>query len=141
MKFILCSIILDVRHNGGGNDYLNSPVVEWAESSLPKVNGQLYVIIGRGTYSAAQKLVTTLEALTDVIFAGEPTGSSPNHFGDPKSYKLPNSKLTLKISSLYHNDSPGDERQSLEPSILVPFTSKDYFGGVDLVLKTILSKQ
>ena len=48
------SIILDVRHNGGGNDYLNSPVVEWVESSLPKVNGQLYVIIGRSTYSAAQ---------------------------------------------------------------------------------------
>jgi len=135
------SIILDVRHNGGGNDFLNSPVIEWAESSLPKVNGQLYVIIGRGTFSAAQKLVSKLEALTEVIFIGEPTGSSPNHFGDPKSFQLPNSKLTLKISSLYHNDIPGDKRKSLEPSILVPFTSKDYFRGIDLVLNTILTKQ
>jgi hypothetical protein len=134
-------IILDIRHNGGGNDNLNSPVVAWVESSLPKVNGKLYVIIGRGTYSAAQKLVTKLEASTEVVFAGEPTGSSPNHFGDPKSYQLPNSNLTLKISSLYHNDAPGDDRRSLEPSILIPFTCEDYFGEVDLVLETILPKQ
>ncbi len=140
-EFQLGSIILDVRHNGGGNDHLNSPVVEWVESSLPKVNGKLFVIIGRGTYSAAQKLVTKLEASTEVIFIGEPTGSSPNHFGDPKNFQLPNSKLTLKISSLYHRDAPGDERKSLEPSIFIPFTSKNYFGGIDLVLKTILSKQ
>ncbi len=134
-------IILDVRQNGGGNGYLNPPVIDWVKSSLPKVNGQLYVIIGRGTYSAAQKLVTKLAASTEVIFVGEPTGSSPNHFGDARNFPLPNCEMTLRISSLYHQDAPNDQKESFEPSILVPLNSVDYFAGEDLVLKTILSSE
>ncbi len=135
------SIVLDVRFNSGGNNYLNAPVVEWVKSSMQGSKGNFYVIIGRGTFSAAQTLVTHLEATTDVILVGEPTGGSPNHFGDPVKLRLPHSDLTLAVSSLYHNDAPGDNRTTIEPQLLAPLSSKDYFSGRDPALEAILSAQ
>jgi C-terminal processing protease CtpA/Prc len=100
-----------------------------------------YVIIGRGTFSAAQTLVTHMEATTDVILVGEPTGGSPNHYGDPIKLRLPHSDLTLAVSSLYHNDAPGDNRTTIEPHLLAPLSSKDYFSGRDPALEAIRSSQ
>jgi len=135
------SIVLDVRFNSGGNNYLNAPVVEWVKSSMQGSKGNFYVIIGRGTFSAAQTLVTRLEATTDVILVGEPTGGSPNHFGDSVKLQLPHSDLTLAVSSLYHNDAPGDNRTTIEPQLLAPLSSKDYFSSRDPALEAILSAQ
>ena len=135
------SIVLDVRFNSGGNNYLNAPVVEWVKSSMQGSNVNFYVIIGRRTFSAAQTLVTHLEATTDVILVGEPTGGSPNHFGDPVKLRLPHSDLTLAVSSLYHNDAPGDNRTTIEPQLLAPLSSKDYFSGRDPALEAITSAQ
>jgi hypothetical protein len=135
------SIVLDVRFNSGGNNYLNAPVVDWVNSSMQGLKGNFYVIIGRGTFSAAQTLVTRLEATTDVILVGEPTGGSPNHFGDPVKLRLPHSNLTLAVSSVYHNDAPGDNRTTIEPQLLAPRSSKDYFSGRDPALEAILSVQ
>jgi hypothetical protein len=135
------SIVLDVRFNSGGNNYLNAPVVEWVKSTMQGSNVNFYVIIGRGTFSAAQTLVTRLEATTDVILVGEPTGGSPNHFGDSIKFQLPHSDLTLAVSSLYHNDAPGDNRTTIEPQLLSPLSSKDYFSGRDPALEAILSAQ
>ncbi len=135
------SIVLDVRFNSGGNNYLNAPVVEWVKSTMQGSNVNFYVIIGRGTFSAAQTLVTHLEATTDVILVGEPTGGSPNHFGDSIKLQLPHSDLTLAVSSLYHNDAPGDNRTTIEPQLLSPLSSKDYFSGRDPALEAILSAQ
>ncbi len=132
-------IVLDVRFNGGGNDYLNAPVDDWVKSSLPLVKGEFYVVIGRGTYSAAQKLVTRLERTTSVMLVGEPTGGRPNHFGDSIRSKLPHSDLTLAISSVYHKDAPGDDRQSIEPHRSAPSSSSDYFSGRDPAFDAILS--
>jgi hypothetical protein len=135
------SIVLDVRFNSGGNNFLNAPIVEWVKSSMQGSKENFYVIIGRGTFSAAQTLVTRLEATTDVILVGEPTGGSPNHFGDSVKLQLPHSDLTLAISSLYHDDAPGDNRTTIEPQILAPLSSKDYFSGRDPALEAILSAQ
>jgi hypothetical protein len=132
-------VVLDVRFNGGGNDYLNAPVVDWVKSALSLVNGHVYVIVGRGTYSAAQKLVTRLEATTEVILVGEPTGGSPNHFGDAVTLQFRYSDLTLSVSSQYHNDAPDDARWAIEPDLSTPLDSEAYFSGRDPAMDTILS--
>ena len=134
-------IVLDVRFNSGGNNYLNAPVVEWVKSSMQGFDGNFYVIIGRGVFSAAQTLVTRLEITTNVILVGEPTGSSPNHYGDAVKLKLPHSDLTLAVSSLYHNDAPGVDSATIDPQIMAPLSSKDYFSGRDPSLEAILSAQ
>ena len=133
------NIVLDLRFNGGGNDYLNGPVMQWIVSSPLVSQGRFYVIIGRATYSAAQKLVTRLDS-TNVILVGEPTGGSPNHFGDAREFILPNSKLSVTVSTVFHNDARGDSRRSIEPDIEAPVLATEYFAGQDSALNKIMSE-
>lgn len=132
-------IVLVIRFNGGGDDYLNLPVVEWLKSALPVIRGRFYVYIGRGTYSAAQKLIVRLEATTDVILVGEPTGGNPNYFGEVLKLQLPKSGLTLEVFTLSHEDAPGDTRRAIVPDILASFSAEDYISGRDPALQAMLS--
>ena len=43
--------------------------------------------------SSAVNFVSAMEAQTNAIFVGEEAGAGPNHYGDPKRYILPRSKL------------------------------------------------
>jgi hypothetical protein len=74
-----------------------------------------------------------------VILVGEPTGGSPNHFGDAEALELPHSGLTLTVSSRQHMDAPGDRRLSIEPRIRVPVSSADYFSNRDPALDAALA--
>lgn len=134
-------VLLDIRDNGGGNGFLNSPIVEWAMNSASAKRDRFFVAIGRGTFSAAQKLATRLELETDVLFIGEPTGSRPNHFGDSESHQLPHGDLTLSVSSIYWEDAGiGDSRDALRPDIPISESSEDFFGGSDPVLSAVVSR-
>ncbi|HZE08716.1 MAG TPA: hypothetical protein VE110_08165, partial [Gemmatimonadaceae bacterium] len=100
--------------------------------------GHLYVLTGRRTFSAAQMLVTELMKYTTSIFVGEPTASHGNHFGDSYRIVMPNSKVTVRVSTLWHQylDSR-DKRMMIEPDIAAPLTFADYAAGRDPVLRAV----
>ena len=75
-------LILDLRWNGGGNNYLNKPLIVGLIKSKVDERGKLFTIISRHTFSAAQNLVNELEKYTNTIFVGEPTGENVNFYGD-----------------------------------------------------------
>src|SRR5439155_9307453 len=92
--------ILDLRLNRGGNGALNRPLLlTIIRATKIDQKGKLVTIIGRGTWSAAQFLVNDLEEYTNTIFVGEPTGGKVNHFGDSRKITLPNSGITVRVSS------------------------------------------
>jgi hypothetical protein len=64
-------LVLDLRLNGGGNNYKNKPIVTGILESR-KINkaGKLFVIIGRRTFSACQNLVNELSNYTNAVFVG-----------------------------------------------------------------------
>ncbi len=133
--------VVDIRNNGGGNNGTCQPFVNLI-SNNPKINrkGRLFVIIGRETFSAASYLTTKLEFNTKAIFTGEPTGASPNHYGDNRPLILPNSKLEIRLSSIYWQNSFGfDNRTATEPQIKVELTPNDYFSMKDPVLEAVLN--
>lgn len=133
--------VVDIRNNGGGNNGTCQPFVNLI-SNDPKINrkGKLFVIIGRETFSAASYLATKLEFNTKAIFAGEPTGASPNHYGDNRPLILPNSKLEIRLSSIYwQNSFRFDTRTATEPQLKVELTPNDYFQMKDPVLEAILN--
>ena len=134
-------LVLDMRNNGGGNNYLVGPIVRGIMRS-PRLSqrGRVYVIIGRHTFSAAQNTVNYLKKWTDVIFVGEPTGSSVNQFGDAVPVKLPNSGLMPYASTVWWQDQ--DERVKdpwLAPDLSVEMSGQDYDHGRDPVLELALS--
>ena len=134
-------LILDLRNNFGGDNTYSPSIVDLLLKN-PKLNeiGSFYTLIGRKTFSAAQYLVNDLRKWTNVIFVGEPTGASPNSFGDSKKVQLPNSNLTVRISTIYWRDYTGDEqREWIAPDIPVLNNGPDHFNNQDLAFRTCLT--
>ena len=134
-------LIIDLRRNFGGNGGLNKSLV-LAIANSRELNrwGRVFVLTGPRTFSAAQMLVNELEDLTRALFVGEPTGSPPDHFGDPKKIALKNSGLTLRVSGLHWPSSfGGDRRAATNPDIPAPWTAHAYFAGADPALEAAVA--
>lgn len=134
-------LVLDVRLNGGGNNYKNKPIVTGL-IRCEKINqpGKLFVILGRRTFSACQNLVNELDNYTNAIFIGEPTSENINFYGDNRKVELPNSKIPVYLSFAWWQDKPQWENSDwLAPDIAVEMSFADYHSNRDPVLETALN--
>jgi hypothetical protein len=139
-KSELPNLILDLRHNNGGNNFLIWPIVRLLVfHELSGDDHQVWVITGRNTFSACQNLINFIERVTDrAVFVGEPSSSRTNFTGEDTDVQLPYSGLELSISSRYWQDSyPGDRRPYISVAMPVELSSADYFGGHDPVLEAL----
>ncbi|MBC7875447.1 MAG: hypothetical protein H7Y01_15710 [Ferruginibacter sp.] len=131
--------ILDIRLNGGGNNYLNKSVITGIIQAK-KINrkGHLFIITGKATFSAAQNLTNELEKYSEAIFVGEPTSENVNFFGDTRTEILPNSKLNVNLSWLWwQNLDPRDKRQWTAPQLAADLSFEDYQKGIDPAMEVI----
>lgn len=133
------TVIVDVRHNNGGNGELLVPLLRTLirfETSGP--GRRLFVITGPATFSAAQSFVAQLDRLTNAVFVGEPSGSRPNFVGEDASLLLPWSGLRGSVSTRTHRVSSADERVWIAPEMPVPATGADWLAGRDPALDAVL---
>ena len=134
------TLVVDVRHNNGGNNGLLRPLVRALVEFDASPEHRVFVVTGRNTFSAAQNFINRVERLVDAVFVGEPSSSSPNFTGEESDVLLPYSRLRASISSRYWQDSdPGDDRPWIAPHVPVELTAEEYFTGVDPALEAILS--
>jgi Peptidase family S41 len=132
-------LVLDVRLNGGGNNYKNKPIVTGIIKSKINQKGKLFVIIGRRTFSACQNLVNELHNYTNAIFVGEPTAENVNFYGDTRRVELPKTKLNVALSFAWWQDKPQWENDDwLSPNVAVEMSFKDYQTNSDPVLDAAL---
>ncbi len=133
-------LVLDLRLNGGGNNYKNKPVITGIIESK-KINqpGKLFVIIGRRTFSACQNLVNELSNYTNALFVGEPTSENINFYGDNQKVELPKSKLPVYLSFAWWQDKPQWENAPwLAPHLAVDMSFEEYKTNKDPVLEACL---
>lgn len=133
-------LVLDLRLNRGGNGEFNRPILR----ALIKANkvdqkGKLFVLIGRSTWSAAQFLVNNLEDYTNAIFVGEPSGGKRNSYGDSRRITLPNSGITVRVSTLWWQVDERDRRQWKAPELAADLSFDDYRNNIDPALKMALA--
>lgn len=135
-------LIIDLRFNHGGNSALNLSLVHGIiRSGRLRDPGRLFVLTGRGTFSAAINLAVDLERHTSAVFIGEPTGGRPNHYGDARRLILPNTGLVIRVSTLYWQlTDPRDRRTAIVPHQIIARNASDYFTGVDADLDFILAE-
>ncbi len=133
------NIILDIRHNAGGNGSTYPPILKTlAQFEALRPQGKLFVIVGRNTFSAAHNLLLDINRITDAIIVGEPSGSRPNALSEAGWVKLPYSKTLAIISSQFHQASKAeDHRIWVAPHIPISLSSSDYFSGKDPALEAI----
>ncbi|WP_182440219.1 tetratricopeptide repeat protein [Colwellia sp. RSH04] len=133
------NIILDIRHNAGGDGSTYPPLLKTLvqfESIRP--NGKLFVVMGRNTFSAAHSLLLDINRLSNPILVGEPSGSRPNALSEAGWFKLPYSGTWGIISSQFHQASKAeDHRIWVSPHVPVSLSSKQYFSGDDPAMQAI----
>ncbi|MBT8271952.1 MAG: hypothetical protein KJO25_07905, partial [Bacteroidia bacterium] len=133
-------LVIDVRLNGGGNNYKNKPVVTGIIET-EKINqvGKLFVLIGRRTFSACQNLINELDNYTNVIFVGEPSSENINFYGDNNRVQLPNSKIPAYLSFAWWQDKPQWEGGDwTSPHMFVDMSFEEYRTNQDPVLQAAL---
>jgi hypothetical protein len=124
-------LVIDLRNNSGGDSRLMDPLIDALKKLPINEKGKLFVIIGRRTFSSAVLNAVRLKQETNAVLIGEPTGGSPNHFGEIQNFALPNFDLTIYYSTKYFEMMPGLEAHTLMPDVTVPLTIKDYIAGID----------
>ncbi|WP_196140829.1 tetratricopeptide repeat protein [Aliikangiella sp. G2MR2-5] len=133
------NIILDLRHNAGGDGSTYPPLLKTLvqfEASNP--DGKLFVIMGRNTFSAAHNLLLDINRLTSPILVGEPSGSRPNALSEAGWFKLPYSGTWGIISTQFHQASKAeDHRIWVAPHVPAMLSSKQYFSGQDPAMNAI----
>jgi hypothetical protein len=128
-------VIVDLRHNPGGNNGTYPPLLEALSGR------QVVALISRTTFSAAGNFITELQEAADVTFVGEPSGGAPNQYGDPVPVELQSVGLTAQIAGVYWQKStPDDPRLAVEPEIPVELSSEEFFDGRDPVLRAALRR-
>ncbi|MBS3872444.1 MAG: hypothetical protein KGZ92_06225 [Firmicutes bacterium] len=133
-------IVIDLRHNRGGNSELFRPFLAWLcrEESLNQ-RGKLFVLVGRDTFSSAALNAYYLKFNTKALFVGEPTGAKPNHFGEVQYLELESSGLLIRYSTKYYELIEDDAQQSLVPDIECEVSFKDYSQGIDSFLAAVVA--
>jgi peptidase S41-like protein len=133
------NLILDLRQNGGGSTHLYAELLRTLIGFSLLPDRQLYVLIGRRTYSAAGNLATELEQLAGAVFLGEPSSECCTLYGSPSPFMLPFSKLSGRLPTKEWSLSREghDFRREMSPHVPVQLTARDYFVGRDPVIETV----
>ncbi|MBU3126308.1 S41 family peptidase [Clostridium tagluense] len=134
-------LIIDLRNNFGGNSSLLNPFIEYI-INCDKINktGNLFIIIGRETFSSALLNSFFLKENTSAIFLGEPTGGKPNCYGEVQRFILKNSGLTVCYSTEYYKIIEDDTLLSLLPDVNIEFTIQNYINNEDPCFEYINKK-
>ena len=132
-------LVIDLRNNTGGDSSILQPLIN-SVASDPNINrsDRLFVIIGRRTFSSGLFNAIDLRLRTNATFVGEATGGKPNGYGEVRSFRLPNSRLSIFYSTRLFTTMPGDP-SSLFPHVVVELSSTDFLSGRDPAMDSILN--
>jgi hypothetical protein len=132
------NLILDLRHNNGGSTSLYPQLLRTLTAFSRTGGNQVYVLIGRRSYSATGNFVTDLERLVDPIFVGEASSECCNLFGDAAVIRLPYSGTQGELTTLkWQLSEPWDRRREISPEVPVQLTAAAYFAGQDPAMDAI----
>ena len=133
----LTRVIVDIRHNYGGETFGYQPLADALVAAAPGWSRGLYLITGRNTFSAASLFAADLTARARVTVVGEPMGGSPSLFGNARDVSLPYSGLVLNVATEFFQPVTGDDRLELSPDLPVQLSLADYLAGRDPALGAI----
>jgi hypothetical protein len=134
-------LILDMRDNGGGDNTVGygeiiKPLL--ARSDLNR-KGHLYILVGAETFSAAMNNAAQFQDETNAILVGETIGERPNSYQEPRQFRLPNSHLVVRASTLYYTFRKKGENAVHPDKEIIP-TWDDVNAGRDPVLDWTLAQ-
>ncbi|MBI2780197.1 MAG: hypothetical protein HYX55_00180 [Chloroflexi bacterium] len=133
-------VVLDLRHNFGGELSALDPIQALFEDPAIGAHDRLFVLTGRNTFSAGSLLVARLDKDTDAVIVGEPMGGCPTIWSDPSDVALPWSGIVVSVADdVAVGVDPVDPRLTIEPDTVVTLTREDWADGRDPALDLIVA--
>jgi len=131
-------IAIDLRNNYGGNSDLLMPLIEILQKYNQDNVVKIYCFIDRNVFSSG--ILNTYSIKTDLnaVLVGQNTGQGVDHFGEVKSFQLPNSQITINYSTKYFFKNNEYSKQ-ITPDVLIEPTIEEYILGKDAVLDHVLN--
>lgn len=132
-------LVIDFRlYPGGDSEFLIPLILRLAEHPIAAPQGNVFVLVGPITASSA--VLNSIDLLNTInpIFVGEPTATSPNHYGESRSVGLVNSGLVLNYPTVFFAPV-ADGRDALYPAVEIRPTVAEFVAGDDPVLDAALS--
>lgn len=148
-------IAIDLRFNSGGNYERTVHFTETLPKLLP-ADSKVFILTSNTTFSAAIVTLARLKYFADARTAivGEQIGDRPQQWGEGGAFDLPNSGITIRYATGYHDWEHGcswrDVRRcfwlnyfygvpagDLSPTIPAPLLFTDYVRGVDSGISAI----
>jgi tetratricopeptide (TPR) repeat protein len=132
--------IVDWRYNFGGDGSLvPSMIHEFIKQEDDPPYGELYILTGRRTFSAAIMAMEGFTKHTRYSIVGEPSGAALNHYGDAEPIQYAKTGLQLYVSTLWHQLNEYDPGAWVYVDVPAPFSFADYAAGRDPAIDTILA--
>lgn len=134
-------LVIDMRDNGGGDNTIGEAQIVKPIAARRDLNaeGHLYVLIGPQTFSAAMNNAAQFHDDTKAISVGETIGEKPNSYQEPRQFRLPNSHLVVRASTLFYTFRKSGENAVRPDKEIIP-TWDDVKSGRDPVLEWILAQ-
>lgn len=130
-------ILFDLRFNGGGSSPQGTKFIEEL-SSIKSINqkGKLFVAISQHTFSSAVINAMNFRQLTNAILVGNPTGGSPNHYGEVRTLILPKTQMEIYHSTNYFKYIDEDLKAVI-PDVTIPTQFIDISNGIDPIYEYV----
>jgi len=126
---------------------IGTNVKEENKPSLPKkvknsFNGQVYVLIGPNTHSAAMMMANAVEDFDLGILVGEPTKSIPRELSNALPLKTPNTKIAFVVPATLFTRASGDANnyEPVNPDVIIETTPEDVQVKRDPVILYVLDR-
>ena len=134
-------LVIDVRQSNGGDflKFRSHILKELKNRNQFRQPKSLFVIIGRGTISAAMVSAIDLRKEMNAVLVGEPSGSKPNSYSENNEFTLPNSRIEVSFSSRYYK-LQDEDTPSLMPDKLIEPVWELYTAGRDAAMEWILAQ-
>ncbi|KQW80433.1 hypothetical protein ASC89_10175 [Devosia sp. Root413D1] len=130
-------LIVDLRRNGGGNFLAGRQWLLLPIELLGLVAGQLFVLVGRRTFSASMVNAIDFHRETEAILVGEPIGARPFGYQENGWFTLPGSGLRVSAATRLYRFGPEDA-DSFHPDQQIDTSYADFVAGRDPVLEWAL---
>ena len=126
-------LVFDVRNNPGGSSLQGTRLAKQIGQAY---KGEVFVVIGRRTFSSAVLNALDFFEYCGARLIGEPTSGRPNHFGEVKTFQLPHSKAIVSYSTKYFQKVEGDP-PTIEPDVRIELSFSEFQQGIDPVWEYI----
>jgi hypothetical protein len=128
-------VVLDLRHNFGGELHALDPMVALFQEPGFDAPNRLFVATGRNTFSAGSLLVARLQRDTAAEVLGEAMGGCPTFWSDPAPLALPWSGIEVGVAEdVAIGVDAADTRHGIVPDTILELTLDDWLAGDDPVL-------